>query len=62
VNSVVLPFPDVVRLRALDPIVRAGRDLEPADSRDPLDNVISLRAFARRRGRGDNDPTPREAA
>lgn len=61
-NSVVLPFPHVLRPRVLDPIVSASREPEPTDAREPLDNVISLLAFARRHGRGDFDPPPREAA
>jgi hypothetical protein len=62
VSSVVLPFPPALRPRALDTIGIASREPEPTDAREPLDNVISLLAFARHHGRGDFDPPPREAA
>jgi hypothetical protein len=57
-SSTVLPFPDVARRRPLELIARADRELEKADGRDPVDNVISLFGFTRRAGRGDFDPSP----
>ena len=57
-SSTVLPFPDARRRRPLELIARASREPEAAESRDPLENVVSLFGFKLRKGKVDFEPTP----
>jgi hypothetical protein len=56
-SSTVLPFPDRAARRPIE-LIALAPEPEPADKRDPFENVVSLFGFKLRKGKVDFEPSP----